>query len=93
MTSELNENPADRARRYISKFERALQSSKPIKNDTLVVSVNIRRVSDTMERYLRDARYYLANDKPATALASVAYAEGLLDALTALNLVNTKHAE
>jgi hypothetical protein len=35
---------------------------------------------------LKDARFYLDNGKPTTSLASIAYAEGLLDALKFLNL-------
>jgi len=90
MNDEVNEDPADRARKYIAKFEDALRSSTPAKDDTLVASVSVRRVSDTMDRYLRDSRYYLDANKPTTALASIAYAEGLLDALLLLNLAATE---
>jgi len=88
--SELSEDPTERARKYVAKFENALRSSTLVKNDTLVAPVSLRRVSDTMERYLRDARYYLNANKPTTALASIAYAEGLLDALIFLDLATTK---
>lgn len=88
--SELSEDPTERARNYVAKFEHALRSSTLVKTDTLVSSVGPRRVSDTMQRYLRDAQYYLGANKPTTALASIAYAEGLLDALIFLNLATTK---
>lgn len=41
-------------------------------------------VIDAANRYLADAKYYLNNGKKATALASVSYAEGMLDALKIL---------
>ncbi|MBN1682439.1 diphthine synthase [Candidatus Bathyarchaeota archaeon] len=40
---------------------------------------------DHVNRYLDDAEYYMADNKP-TALTSVAYAEGILDALKLLGL-------
>ena len=54
----------------------------------MVEAVNIRKVDDAIQRYLKDAHYYLKNNKPTTSLASIAYAEGLLDALTLLGLIN-----
>lgn len=93
MTNEVNEDPAERARKYIASFEKALQRSTITKNDTLATLANITRASDTIQRYLWDARYYLENEKPTTALASIAYAEGLLDALAFLGLAKNKTAE
>ncbi len=47
----------------------------------------VRELLDHAERYLSDAMYY-AGDRKATALASVSYAEGVLDALKLLSLVD-----
>jgi diphthine synthase len=47
----------------------------------------IRRLLDHVDRYLADAEYYKADRKPA-ALTSVAYAEGILDALKLLGVVD-----
>jgi hypothetical protein len=84
--SKLNEDPSERARSYIANFEKTLQQLILMKGDSKVKAQNIRRVSDTIQRYLQDAHYYLENGKPTTSLASIAYAEGLLDALTFLQL-------
>lgn len=84
--SELSEDPAERARKYIANAEKAFQRLIPAKEDCRVKAQNIRGVSDTIERYLKDAHYYLEHDKPITSLAAVAYAEGLLDALAFLGL-------
>lgn len=91
--SEISEDPAERARNYIATFEKSLQNSKQVEQNTAVKAVDIKRVRDAMLRYLQDANYYLEHDKPATSLASIAYAEGLLDALTFLRLAETKAAQ
>jgi FAD synthetase len=44
-------------------------------------------VLDQARRYLKDAIYFMNEKKFETALASVAYSEGLLDALRLLGLV------
>lgn len=54
----------------------------------LPASITVDQVSeltDHAERYLRDAEYYAIDKKP-TALASVSYAEGILDALKLLGI-------
>ena len=87
--SELSEDPAERTQKYIISFERSLQELTPKKRDSVVKTLNITRVSDTIEQYLKDAHYYLEHGKPSTSLSSIAYAEGLLDALKFLELVES----
>ena len=82
----LTENPAERAERYVQSLEGALAKNRILTGDFVVKSSNILRVSDAIGRYLRDARHYLKDQKPTTSLVSVAYAEGLLDALLFLEL-------
>jgi FAD synthetase len=89
----MSEDPAERARKYILNLENALQELAHVNDDKLVQAVDIKRVSDTTHRYLQDANYYLEHDKPTTSLASIAYAEGLLDALTFLGLAERKTAK
>ncbi|HYW02082.1 MAG TPA: DUF357 domain-containing protein [Candidatus Acidoferrum sp.] len=84
--SEVNEDPASRARRYIEITERAIQNQKFKEEDHQVRSVDVKKIVDTIHRYINDARYYLEHGRATTALASVAYAEGLLDALKFLEL-------
>jgi len=59
----------------------------------MVEAANIAKVSDAIHRYLQDARFYLDNGKPTTSLASIAYAEGLLDALKFLTLTRALESE
>jgi len=84
--STLTEDPAERAKHYIRYFESALQKNRVLASDSSVKTESINQVSDALERYLKDAKYYLENQKPTTSLASIAYAEGLLDALVYLGL-------
>jgi hypothetical protein len=62
-------------------------------DDTHVTAANIRRVTDTIQRYLQDAEHYLNERRPSTSLASVAFAEGLLDALLFLELATDEISE
>jgi FAD synthetase len=91
--SELSENPAERSRRYIEIFEKALQDVIIAKEDSMVRAQDIARVSEAIERYLRDAHYYLEHNKPSTSLAAIAYAEGLLDALKFLSLIQPRNTQ
>lgn len=91
--TELSEDPAKRAQSYIVSVERALHELAPKKTSCLVKTLNMARISDTIERYVNDARYYLEHDKPSTSLASIAYAEGLLDALKFLELVESRETQ
>jgi hypothetical protein len=84
------EDPNERANRYLTNFQAAIARFVPVDEDAVVSERGIRRVSDTIERYFNDARYYMKNGKAVTALTSVAYAEGLMDALTFLGLTKTQ---
>jgi len=84
--NELNEDPAARASRYITTLKATLQRAKARTVDSSVRAVNILRVLDATQRYLQDSQHYLKEGRDTTALASVAYAEGLLDALFFLEL-------
>jgi len=86
----MSEEPAERARGYIASVAEAVQKIMPLKEDVKVKAANVERVSDTIHRYLQDARFYLESGKATTALASIAYAEGLLDALNFLELTKTR---
>jgi FAD synthetase len=88
--SELNEDPASRARRYIASLTAELEKTSTIQEDIVVNRSNIDRVTDAIRRYLQDARHYLDQGRATTSLASVAYAEGLLDALTFLELAQPR---
>ena len=60
-----------------------LETRDPVKGITLD---EVKALIEHAERYLNDADHY-AGERKATALASVSYAEGILDALRLLGLV------
>jgi FAD synthetase len=91
--SNLNEDPAARARKYIANLTIELEKTSTRTEDAGVRAVNIGRVTDAIRRYLQDARHYLDQGHATTSLASVAYAEGLLDALKFLELAHTEIGE
>ncbi len=88
----LREDPVERARKYINTLDKSLQELVPRGEDTRVEARNIVKVNDAIHQYREDAEFYLKAGKPVTSLASIAYAEGLLDALKFLELTKSKLA-
>jgi FAD synthetase len=73
--------------RYILTSEKVLREIK-LANDVVVIDEEkIKGIINSARSYLSDARYYQANNQLETSLASVAYGEGLLDALRLLGVV------
>jgi diphthine synthase len=52
-----------------------------------ITQEEVKKLIGHAARYLKDAEYYCERTRKATALASVSYAEGILDALRLLGLV------
>ena len=75
------------AAKYISSAEKVL---KELQQTKLPISVTEEAVANILCwacDYLEDAKYYKAQGKFETSLTSVAYCEGLLDALRLLGAV------
>jgi len=70
--------------KYIRNAERVLVEIKVAHDLTCVDEEKVKRVVDHAKRYLADAKYYEERKEFETSLASVAYCEGLLDALRLL---------
>jgi len=70
--------------KYIQNTERVLAEMKVVHDLTRVDEEKIKRVVDHAKSYLEDAKYYAEKREFETSLASVAYCEGLLDALRLL---------
>ena len=76
------------ASRYIQKSEQVFDVLK-VSQDAISINVeNVMEVVDEAKRYLQDAKFYLNKKRFETSLASVAYCEGLLDALRLLGLAD-----
>jgi len=73
--------------KYIASAERVFCEMEVVGN-TLSLNVDsVRKVLDFARAYLEDAKYYRDKKKFEVSLASIAYCEGLLDALKLLGAV------
>ena len=75
------------AAKYIGSAEKVLKELKQTKAAVTVSVEDAAKVLRWASDYLEDAKYYKAQGKFETSLTSVAYCEGLLDALRLLGAV------
>jgi len=73
--------------KYIASTEKVLKEIQRTKGSTSVAEEGIDNILGYVTAYLEDAKYYKAQKKFETSLTSVAYCEGLLDALRLLGVV------
>ena len=73
--------------KYISNTERVFGEVRRVSSSVYSDEVKVESVIETAKHYLEDAKYYQGKSKLETSLASVAYCEGLLDALRLLGVV------
>ena len=73
--------------KYIRGAERVIKEIGEIPEDVHLNEEEAKTVFDWAKRYLEDAKYYQKEGKLETSLTSVAYCEGLLDALRLLGAV------
>lgn len=76
--------------RYMASAEHVLAEVKVVANPPSLDAKDIRRVVEVAKSYLQDAKYYRDRKRFEVSLASVAYCEGLLDALKLLGAVKFK---
>jgi len=80
------EDVKERSKRCITAVGTALSTLKPIAMPAIIARRDVERIVEIARRYLSDSKYYSENGKDVTSLASISYAEGLLDALRFLKL-------
>ncbi len=73
--------------KYVRNTKRVFKEMRITQGSVLIDEEKIKTVIETAKRYLEDAKYYQDEKKFETGLASVAYSEGLLDALRLLGAV------
>jgi len=73
--------------KYIGSTERVLRNMETVEDSINIDEESIRKVVEYVKAYLGDAKYYRDRKKFEVSLASVAYCEGLLDALKLLGAV------
>ena len=75
------------ATKYIGSAEKVLKELQQTKLAVTVSEADTAKVLSWATDYLEDAKYYKVQGKFETSLTSVAYCEGLLDALRLLGAV------
>lgn len=76
--------------KYIQKTTRVFSEMKLSHDMKYINSEKTGEVIDAAKRYLEDAKYYYNQKRFETGLISVAYGEGLLDALRILGIAEFK---
>ncbi len=86
MDKEVDKVTEELAAKYIQKTEKTVKNLKPILNPVFTTE-KIEETLSEAKRYLKDAEYYFNKKMFDTSLTSIAYCEGLLDALRILGFV------
>ena len=75
------------ATKYIRSAEKVLAEIQKTQSTLTVSEKQVNNVIEHVEAYVKDAKYYKAQKRFETSLTSIAYCEGLLDALKLLGAV------
>jgi FAD synthetase len=73
--------------KYIASAEQVLKTMQQNPTPIAITSENVNNLISYLCDYLTDAKYYKASGKLETSLTSIAYCEGILDALRLLGAV------
>ncbi len=73
--------------KYIGSAEHVFREMEIAETRTNIDVLSVKNVLESAKAYLEDAKYYRDEKKFEVSLASVAYCEGLLDALKLLGAV------
>jgi hypothetical protein len=73
--------------KYVSSAKQVLERMEVVETPMTVDAAHVGRVIDYARDYLNDAEYFREIEKFEVSLTSVAYSEGLLDALRLLGAV------
>ena len=69
------------AAKYIDSAEKVLKEMQRTPNTITITEDQINNIINYAKNYLEDAKYYKVHKRFETSLTSIAYCEGLLDAL------------
>jgi hypothetical protein len=73
--------------KYIASTEHVFGEIKLVETCINVGAKNVKNIVESAKAYLQDAKYYRDRERFDVSLASIAYCEGLLDALKMLGAV------
>jgi len=80
-------NPEAKLHKYVRNSEKVFTEIKLTQDPMTPSQQKIREIIEYAKRYLSDAKYYGEKKQFETGLVSVAYCEGILDALRLLDMV------
>ena len=83
----MREDAKERSAKYTATTEEALRHLRRKQLPATIKDEQVDKVLELVRGYVKDASHYKEN-KPITSLACIAYAEGLLDALKFLEIVD-----
>ncbi len=83
------EDAEQRSSKYLDTTTQSLRRVKKRKIPPSISQDQVDKVMELVRGYTRDAKHYLERKKSVTSLACIAYAEGLLDALRFLELIDS----
>ena len=83
-------NAEELSKRYIKATEKTLKFVHKTESRFEIKEINIDEVLNYVNSYLKDAKYFLSEQKFETSLTSIAYCEGLLDALKILGTIRVE---
>ena len=84
----MRESASERTAKYFEATSASLKRLKNAKLPATVAQSQLDYVLELVRGYAKDAQHYAEKRKPVTSLACIVYAEGLLDALKFLGLVD-----
>jgi hypothetical protein len=73
--------------KYVDSAEKVVGEMQRVRGPITVSEEDVNSVLEYVSAYLRDAKYYKAQKRFETSLTSIAYCEGLLDALRLIGAV------
>ena len=79
--------------KYIASTEKVLKEMQQTEGSISVAKESVNSILSYVTAYLEDAKYYKAQKRFETSLTSIAYCEGLLDALKLLGAVKFEWPE
>ncbi len=82
------EDAEQRTSKYLDTTTQSLSRISRKKLPSTVSKDQVDKVMELVRSYTKDAKHYLEHRRPVTSLACIAYAEGLLDGLRFLDLVD-----
>jgi hypothetical protein len=84
-------NLEELASKYIGATEIVLKEMERVREPIALTSECVDNIIGYVKAYLKDAKYYSEKKKFETSLTSVAYCEGLLDALKLIGAIKIAH--